>query len=212
MKKIFKCFVAMLLVVLLVFSATSCNNQADELLVDFENPFADMTYSEIMAQAEEINADRVYSTENNNTFEITSVKAKKLIVSGKSVVLSAITFAVAFIFGGVYTTPGIIYASKGEKTLEVKIKYTNNSSESVMIGDVLHTAFAVESGNIYNGVCGFDKFIKIDFSCTEEIEPGKTKTFKLLFTSIPEDLIKNHSTFDVNFDVEGEIYSLNFAG
>lgn len=212
MKKFFKCFIAMSLAVLLLFSATSCSKQEDTPDIDFYNPFAGMTYNEIMAEAAEINEDRVYATEDNNTFEITSVKAKKIVASGKSVILSAVTIVIAFVVGGVYTVPGLLYAEKGEKILEVTMEYANNSSESVMIGDVLHTAFAVESRSIYNGVCSFDAATTLDLSCTEEIEPGQTKTFRLLFVGVPADSIKNHSVFDIVFDVEGQVYSLVYVG
>ena len=46
-------------------------------------------------------------------------EGEKIVASGKSVILSAVTIVIAFVVGGVYTVPGLLYAEKGEKILEV---------------------------------------------------------------------------------------------
>lgn len=209
--KTFKRIMSIVLVVLLVFSFTSCGKD-NTPVAEFDNPFEGMTYTEVKDKAQEINEGRTYATESNSTFEVTSVKAKKFVFSGLAAVTSAVSILIAFTIGGVYTTPSFIYASKGEKILEVKIEYTNNSTESVMIGDVVHTVFATADDNLFQGVCCYPKKFKLDFSNTAIIKPGETKKFRLLYNNIPEEMIDNHREFNICFDIEGKVYSMMYVG
>lgn len=208
MKKMFKKVVAVLLVVTLLLTLTSCGEKES---VVFENPLAGKTYSEIMEMAEEINEDKVYATEDNNTFKVTSIKSKKAVFSGVAAIVSVFSIIISTIFGGVYTIPGAVHAAKDKKILEVKLKYTNNSSETVMIGDVLHTAFVIEGEDAYNGTCCYAKGMGLDFTRTQKIKPGKTKNVRLLFENIPKDLLKNNSEFDIYFDVGGAVYTIEYV-
>ena len=132
--------------------------------------------------------------------------------SGVAAIISVITTLIATIFGGISVTPGYVRAGKGNKILVVKLEYTNNTDETVMIGDVLHTAFAVEGEDVYDGTLCCAKGMSLDYSGTKEVKPGKTVKVKLLFEGIPKELFKEDYEFNIYFDVEGELYSLSYAG
>jgi len=209
MKKTLKRVTTLFLVLTFLFCASSCGKENTQLMT-FENPLSEKTYAELMDMATEIREDGVYATDKNNSFEIKSVKSKMLVVSGPAAIISAVTVVVSIFFGGFYTTPAVYTADEGERILEVKVKYTNNGSESVFLGDVIHTAFAVANENVFDGnVCCSSTWNSLDFTLQNSIEPGEDITMRILI-DVPKDYVNNHNTFDINFDIEGSMYSLTY--
>ena len=210
MKRTLKAIISITLVLAILFSFASCSGKTKPS-IDFENPLEGKTYEEIIGMANEIKEDRTYATVENNSFEIQSVKTKKIIVSGLNTVISAVSIVIAFAIGGIYTTPAYYMAAKDNKFIELKLKYTNNTDHSVMIGDAIHMLFAETDDQIINGSLLYVSSIgNIDSSCTEVVESGKSKTFSLII-EIPKSYEKNHNTFNFYFDVNGEVYSLMFV-
>lgn len=210
MKKILKSTIAIILIISICFTFTSCGNkQTPEY--NFENPLADKTYSEVVASAEEISKDKVYTLDDNSTFEITSVKDKKIVVSSSGVIISVVTFVIAMIIGGIFTSPAMYYSSdKSMKTIEVELEYTNNSNENVMIGDIVHVAFASANDELFTGVVCHPGFNKLDYTCSEVVEAGETEKFSILI-DVPKDYLKNGDIFNLYFDINGDVYTASYV-
>ena len=92
MKKTLKKVVALVLVVALLFTFTSCGKN-DSPVIEFENPLGDVTVTEAINMAESVNEDRVYATGSNSTFEVTAIKSKSLVFSGVAASVTGATYS-----------------------------------------------------------------------------------------------------------------------
>ena len=75
-----------------------------------------------------------------------------------------------------------------------------------MIGDIVHVAFASLNDDLYTGVVCYSGFNMLDYTCSEVIEAGEKENFSILI-DVPKENLKNGDTFNIYFEVNGEIYT-----
>lgn len=212
MKNVLKRTVAILLVFTLMFSFTSCSKD------DFESEGSIVAYGEteygneiasLMSEMEngatEIIVKNIMMTDNDNQFKVTAVKSKNAIVASLAYLPTIILLA----FGYLYT-PGAYYSyATNCKYVDIKIKYTNNSDENQLIGDVFTSCLACANGNYYNATIVAEKSAGLELSdetTSLTVKPGRTKTIHI-FLEIPEEYLSN---VEIVFDVDGTYYTYDF--
>lgn len=210
MKKVFKSIIAIVLVISICFTFSSCSSK-EVTYYNFVNPLAEKSVADVMDMATEVEEEKLYTLDDDSTFEISSLKDKRFIVSASGVIISVVTMVIAFFMGGVYTIPSVYYSNdKSLRTIELEIEYENNSTEDVMIGDVVHVGFAYGNEELYTGFICHPEAVSLDFSCGEIIEVGEKETFTVLI-DVPKEYLKNGDVFDLYFDLNGEVYTIAYS-
>ena len=209
MKKILKTAVAVLLVFALLFCMTSCGND-DTLNVEPNSALDGITYEQFLSSAEEVRVSNTYSLSDGSEFKVVSLKDRSAIYSPIAAVFSVVISVLSMFFGGVITTPGYVTPGKGNRFVELKLKYTNHTSSEQVIGSVFSLCFAEAEESVYNCSMYRPSFGDLSAAYYDTVKPGKSVTI-LIVMSAPKDEIKSGKVFTVAFSANENTYKIPFS-